>query len=81
MPMELINDNIETFSPLIQIIANKSFSEGVFPDDIKEALLRPLLKKPDLELVDLNYCPVSNLAFLSKSLERLAARESLNMYN
>ena len=74
MALELIKDNIKTICPLIQIIANKSFSEGVFPDDLKEALLRPLLKKPDLELMDLNYCPVSNLTFLSKSLERLAAK-------
>ena len=73
-PTELIKDNIETISPLIQMIANKSFSEGIFPDDLKEALLRPLLKKPDLELVDLNYHPVLNLTFLSKSLERLAAK-------
>ena len=74
MPMELIKDNIETILPPIQIIANKSFSEGVFPDDLKEALLRLLLKKPDLELVDLNCCPVSNLTFPSKFLERLAAK-------
>ena len=74
MPMELMKGNIETISPLIQIKANKSFSEGVFPDDLKEALLRLLLKKPDLELVDLNYRPVSNLTFLSKSLERLEAK-------
>ena len=45
MPTELIKDNIVTISPLIQIIANKSFSEGVFLDDLKEASLRPLLKK------------------------------------
>ena len=59
---------------IIANITSKSFSEGVFPDDLKEALLRPLLKKPDLELVDLNYHLVSNLTFLPKSLERLAAK-------
>ena len=57
MPIELIKDNIKTISALIQIIANRSFSEGVFLDDLKETLLRPLLKKPDLELVDPNYHP------------------------
>ena len=74
MPTELIKDNIKTIPPLIQIIANKSFSEDVFPDDLKEALLRPSLKKTDLKLVDSNYCLVSNLTFLSKSLEGLAAK-------
>ena len=58
MPMELVEDNIETIYSHIQIIADKSFSEGVYLDDLKEALLRPLLKKPDLELMDPNYHPV-----------------------
>ena len=74
MTVELIKDNIKTMSALIQIIVNKSFSEGVFPDDLKEALLRPLQKKLDLEVVDSNYCPVLNLTFLSKFLERLAGK-------
>ena len=39
MSMELIKDSIETISPLIQIIATKPFSEGVFPDDLKKTLL------------------------------------------
>ena len=77
MPTELIKDNIETISPLIQIIATNSFSESVFPDDLKEALIRTILKKPDLKLVESNYCPVSNMTFLSKSLERQAAKRSM----
>ena len=40
------------------------------PPNLKEALLKPLLKKIDLEPVFKNYCPVSNLSYLSKLLER-----------
>ena len=33
---------------------------------------RPLLKKHNLDLIPSNYCPVSNLSFLSKLLEKCA---------
>ena len=37
------------------------------------ALIKPLLKKLGLELVDKNYRPVSNLEFLGKLIERAVA--------
>ena len=36
----------------------------------KTAIIRPLLKKPGLELMTKNYRPVRNLSFLSKLLEK-----------
>ena len=36
----------------------------------KKAIVRPLLKKIGLELVNKNYRPVSNLSFISKLVER-----------
>jgi hypothetical protein len=60
----------ERFIPLITMIINKSFAEGVFPLSLKSAMVRPLLKKDNLdrELMK-NYRPVSNLSFLSKVME------------
>ena len=60
----------EGFVPLLTMIINKSFAEGVFPISLKNAMVRPLLKKDNLdkELMK-NYRPVSNLSFLSKVLE------------
>jgi hypothetical protein len=53
---------------------------GVFPEDFKLALVSPLLKKPSLSKEELkNYRPVSNLNFISKSLERVVAGQ-LNSY-
>ena len=43
---------------------------GVFPEDLKQALVKPLLKKANLNLVDKNYWPVSNLEFVVKIIER-----------
>ena len=56
------------------MIANKSFTAGNFPCQLKCAHVKPLLKKHNLDHEDLsNYRPVSNLAFLSKLLENLVA--------
>ena len=45
------------------------------PDDYKDALLSPLLKKHDLELIEKNFRPISNLIFISKLIERCAAEQ------
>ena len=59
-------------APLATVVVNTSITEGVFPDDLKEALVRPLHKKANLDLLDKNYCPVSNLHFIGKLIERVA---------
>ena len=43
---------------------------GEFPEDLKQALVKPLLKGANLDLVDKNYCPVSDLEFVRKIIER-----------
>lgn len=40
------------------------------PSAFKTAIVKPLLKKPDLELIHKNYRPVPNLAFISKLIEQ-----------
>ena len=49
---------------------------GVFPDTLKEALVKPLLKKANLDLINNNFRPVSNLAYVSK-LAKFAATSQL----
>jgi hypothetical protein len=49
-------------------------SNARVPVNFKRAVIRPLLKKPDLDKDILkNYRPVSNLPFISKLLERIVA--------
>ena len=46
-----------------------------FPNDFKNAIVKPLLKKPSLDKDELkNYMPVSNLHFISKVIEKLVAK-------
>ena len=47
---------------------------STFPQNFKEAHVRPLLKKTSLPKNELkNYRPVSNLSFISKILEKIVA--------
>ena len=41
----------------------------LFPDSLHEVLIKPLLKKITMELIDKNYRPVSNLQFTGKLIE------------
>jgi hypothetical protein len=56
-------------------IINLSLQHGTVPDSLKEAIIRPLLKKPSLNPDAMNnYRPVSNLSHLSKLLERVVSQ-------
>lgn len=59
---------------LLVDILNLSLGAGIFPEELKEAVVVPLLKKPSLEPTDLaNYSPVLNLYVLGKVIEGEAA--------
>jgi hypothetical protein len=58
--------------PFIVSIVNSSLESGIVPDRFKQAIIRPLLKKPGLDPNVLsNYRPVSNLHFIGKVLEKV----------
>ena len=53
-----------------------SLIEGIVPSSMKSAVIKPLLKKENLDCNILkNYRPVSNLTFLSKVLEHVVAKQ------
>ena len=54
------------------MLLRKSLTTGCFPQEFKEAVVRPLRKKTGFDASELkNYRPVSNLPFLSKLLEKV----------
>ena len=72
LPASLYSDGLLQLLPFITDIINSSLSSGIVPDIFKSAIVRPLLKKHNLDKNDLkNYRPVSNLSFLSKLLEKI----------
>ena len=71
--MSLVKNVISDISkPLTHYIANKSFSQGCFPEQMKIAKVFPLYKNGDRELFT-NYRPVSLLSQFSKIIEKLFA--------
>ena len=56
--------------PLLTRLVNSSMQSGIFPDDLKEALVKPLLKKINFDPIDKNYRLFSNLEFSGKLIER-----------
>ncbi len=61
--------------PLLNII-NSSLSLGHVPKPFKLAVIKPLIKKPQLDPSELaNYRPISNLPFMSKILEKVVSAQ------
>ena len=53
---------------------NLSLEKGLFPLEFKRSIVRPLIKKETLDPDELSkYRAISNLSFLSKTLERIVA--------
>jgi len=77
VPSKLIKSELlEILLPAITNIVNLSLSSSTFPDNFKHALIKPLLKKSNLDINILkNFRPISNLAFLSKLIEKVVAAQ------
>ena len=77
IPTPILHDCLEEITPIAADIV-KSLSCGVVPQCFKHAVVKLLLKKANLDPNCLrNYCPVSNLPFLSKVLERIVLKQFL----
>ena len=64
---------------LLLIVVNLSFNSASMPSSMKNAVLSPLLKKLSLDFeIFSNFCPVSNLKFLSQVIEKAAAIRLMN---
>ena len=69
IPTAILKEVLPLIGPLFTSVLNESLQTGVFPQDLKEALVKPLLKKANLDLIDKDYRPVSNLEFMGKTIE------------
>ena len=74
--LKCISDHVAT--PLTRL-TNLSFSQGVFPNELKVALLLPLYKTKDPMIY--NYRPISLPTIFSKILEKLMYSRLLSFLN
>ena len=70
VPTHIVKSVSHTLGPVIHKIINMSLAESKVPSSFKTAIVKPLLKKPELDTIHKNYRPVSNLAFVSKLIEQ-----------
>lgn len=78
VPTPLLLECIDDILPVLTQMINDCFQSGTVPSVFKQAIVKPLLKKQDLDPnKPSNYRPVSNLSFLSKLLEKLALQQML----
>ena len=64
--------------PLTDII-NASLQTGVFPSALKKGVVHPSLKKLERDYEQYSsYWPINNIAFLSKTIERVAATQKID---
>ena len=79
VPASLLRYCIDDILPIIKSVVNLSFNSASMPISMKNAVLSPLLKKPSLDFeIFSNFRPVSNLKFLSKVIEKVAAMRLTN---
>ena len=72
-PTSVLIDSNVWLDWLVHIV-NMSLSTGIFPEPLKTAIVKPLLKKPTLDCTSFrNFRPVSNIAFMSKVIEKVIA--------
>ena len=70
MPSSFFQDLAPFIIDIITELVNTSLTEGIFVNNWKTTIIKPLLKKLGLELIAKNYHPVSNLPFMSKLVEK-----------
>jgi hypothetical protein len=74
VPTSIVRKCAIQFVPFVTDLVNKPLSQSVMPKDFKLTIIKPLLKKHNLDSNELkNYRPVSNLPFLSKVIEKVVA--------
>ena len=76
---KLLKEHLDSILPALVKIVNTSLQDGTFSGNLKEALLRPLIKKNGLELNFTNFRSVSNLSYLSKLIERVVCGQLVDI--
>nr|XP_054772842.1 uncharacterized protein LOC129280870 [Lytechinus pictus] len=76
VPTSLLKNITDCLAPVLAQIVNTSLESGVVPTSMKQAIVKPRLKKESISRDNLsNYRPVANLSFVGKLLERAAATQ------
>ena len=78
IPTKIPKEILDRVFPTLTRIINASFQQGVFAEAWKVSIICPLLKNIGVDLLAKNYCPVSNLKFVSKVMEKCILKQFIN---
>ena len=82
VPASFLTGCLPALLPVITDLVNCSLDTVFMPVALKTALITPLLKKSNLNSGDFkNLCPVSNLPFISKVIEKVVAVQLVDYIN
>ena len=81
IPTNIMKDCLDELLPILTTMINLSLESGFFPVIWKDSVVTPLLKKQGLDFVFKNFRPISNLSFVSKLAERVAADQIQSYLN
>ncbi|CAB4003243.1 Hypothetical predicted protein [Paramuricea clavata] len=74
LPVVMLNHCFKDILPVVARIINLFLESGTMPDSLKIAVVQPLLKKYNLSYEEFcSFRPISNLKFVSKSIEKAVA--------
>ena len=71
---QIIKESKHVIAPIMTKIINLGYDTNCFPNSMKEAVIKPLHKKEDTNIIS-NYRPISILPCLSKIFEKSAANQ------
>ena len=75
IPTSIVKKCLDALVPVITMAINLSLAAGEMPEDLKEVILIPLIKKICLDPEIMNkFRPISNLTFISKLIEKMVAK-------
>ena len=79
IPAQVLKECFNSLLPTITKMVNISLQSAVIPQSLKVASLQPRLKKASLDPDEFNsFRPISNLKFISKSIEKVVADQTVN---
>lgn len=70
IPTKVVKICAHVIAPIMQFLINLSFTEGRFPDRLKQSIVRPLHKKGDKRNMN-NYRPITLVPIFSKIFEKV----------
>ena len=74
IPASILKECKSTLLPVLTIIVNMSLQSAFMPAALKEAMIKPKLKKDNLDPEDYpNFRPISNLKVVSEIIEKAAS--------